>query len=439
MKNKKLAFVSAAMLTLSMAGTFINPVSASSETNLNVVYWPGPESDAFQQVVNRYNATQGLKDHIHVNLLLFSRVGTYTKEDSMMSSKSSAADLWYAASYNIGQYSAYMNPLPGKINKSLFIPSAVKSLTVNGKWYVLPMDVSNHFLFYRKDLIHKLLTDSAWKKEYAQISKQVVGKALQPKQPSQWSWNDFMATAAFFTQSKNPSSPTQYGTFMQMENLIYNVMIWDDVLWSYGGNWLKPNGTPAFDTKAAKEALQLYQNIYKDGFTPSSSSTSEYPQTNAALETGNAAFAIQWSAAYSELTDKSKDQFYNEIGVAPVPGGKTHIHAMGVAINKYSTHQAQDVKFLKYLASTSAMKQYAIAGGIPPVESVLNSLSKQDAEFPLISKTVKENVFSEPPLKQEQNVLQVLAQDLSGAWANQTSVQQALSQAQSDVANVIGK
>ncbi len=58
-------------------------------------------------------------------------------------------------------------------------------------------------MYYRKDLIDRLLSDEAWKKKYSDIAKNKLGKALEPKDPDKWNWDDYEATALFFTKSIN--------------------------------------------------------------------------------------------------------------------------------------------------------------------------------------------------------------------------------------------
>ena len=47
------------------------------------------------------------------------------------------------------------------------------------------------------------------------------------------------------------------------------------------------------------------------------------------------------------------------------------MHALAVALNKYSSNKAAATKFLNYLATTDAMTSYAQAGGIPAMPQVL--------------------------------------------------------------------
>lgn len=416
--------------------------AAPSVTTVQMVFWPGPEGTAMQQVVNHYNATIGERDGIRVKQILLSRTSTFSKEATLIAARSSEFDVYFTASYIVGQQLPSLQPLTG-VQAKYYFPSAPKSLSVDGKLYAVPLDVSNHFLYYRKDLMSKLLTDPAWKADYAKVSKQLLGKALTPKPPAQWNWNDFLAAGAFFTKHLNPASPTTYGLAMQLENLEFNVMIWDDVLWSLGGRWTNAKGQPDINTPAALKAMNIYRTTYVDHLTSPDSDAAEYPQTEAALCSGRAAIALQWSAGFPELTSpKQCPQVAGKIAITHIPGPAhlTHVHVLGDALNRYSRHKAAAIKWLDYLATPQAMLLYARAGGIPSMPSVLLKVANTQPAgyYQTIISTVEHGGFSEPTLPETQTIYVDLASDLSGAWAGLTSSKAALAKAQRDLEALIG-
>lgn len=434
--------LSAALAGLLIAITAGGAAAASQVTNLKMVFWPGPEGTAMQKVVNQYNAGLGKKEGIHVQQVLISRTSTFTKEATLIAAHSSEFDVYFTASYIVGQQQASLQPLTG-ITTSNYFPSAPKSLTIGGKLYAVPLDVSNHFLYYRKDLINKLLTDPAWKTLYGQISQKVVGQTLTPKPPNQWNWNDYLATAAFFTKSYNANSPMTYGTAMQLKNLEYNTMIWDDVLWSFGGHWTNSKGQADINTPAAQKAMNVYRTAYVDHLTSPDSDTAEYPETEAALQSGQAAVALQWSAGFPELTSKKQSpQVAGKIAVTRIPGTThlTHVHVLADALNKYSTNKAQALKWLQYLATPQAMLTYAKAGGIPSMPSILRKVANTQPAgyYQAIINTVQHGGFAEPTLRTTNTIYVDLAADLSSAWAGLTSNSDALSKAQNDLKGLVG-
>jgi multiple sugar transport system substrate-binding protein len=408
----------------------------SGEGTVKLVAWPGPEGDAMAEVVDAYNAGQGEEDGVDVEVTLLSRQDTFSKETALMASKSSDVDIYWTASYNVGQFAPSLEPLTG-IDTSAYFPVAAEGLTYEDKLYALPLDVSNHFLLYRKDLIDALLADPAAQAKYKEISESVLGEAREAKDPSSWDLDDFKAMAAYFSESENPDSPTQYGTILQAKNLLYNTMIWNDVLWGYGGGW-DDDGKADLTSDAAKKAVQLYADIYENGWTSPDSAQAEFPETQAALQSGNTAFAIQWSAAFSALNDPEQSpDVAGKIAIAPVPGGKTHVHALAVSLNKYSENKDAAKKFLSFLATSDAMTQYAEAGGIPAMPEVLEAKTDINPAFAQVSESISEYGFAEPVFPQTFQAYSKLAEDLSGAWVGQTDVDEALKTANANLQELL--
>jgi multiple sugar transport system substrate-binding protein len=434
LKSRVLAIGAVVLSATLLAGcsTASTGSAGSGKGTVKMVSWPGPEGDAMAKVVDAYNADQGKKDGITVDMVLLSRQDTFSKETALMASKSPDTDIYWTASYNVGQFAPSLDPLDG-IDTSPYFPVAVDGLKFQDKLYALPLDVSNHFLLYRKDLIDALLNDPTASAEYEKISEKVLGTARAPKDPQSWDLDDFKAMAAYFSKSENPNSPTEYGTILQAKNLLYNTMIWNDVLWGYGGNWAK-DGTATLDTEAGKKAVSLYADIYKNKWTSPDSSQAEFPETQAALQSGNTAFAIQWSAAFSSLNDPAQSpDVAGKIAIAPVPGGKTHVHALSISLNKYSKNNAAAKTWLSYLATPEAMTQYAEAGGIPAMPEVLEAEQSLNPAFAQVSDSIANYGYSEPVFPKTFQAYSKLAEDLSGAWVGQTPVDDALKTANSDL------
>ena len=116
-------------------------------------------------------------------------------------------------------------------------------------------------MYYRTDLLDKLLADAGWKARYEEISEKQLGKKLDPKDPDQWTWDDWAANALFFTKAINPGSPTRYGTVLQMKNLLFNMMVWHSTARSEGGDWMDASGKITVNSAAFRTALELYKKL----------------------------------------------------------------------------------------------------------------------------------------------------------------------------------
>lgn len=396
---------------------------------VKMVLWPGPEGEAMSKVVDEYNAGPGKTDDITVDMTLLSRQDTFSKEATLMAAKSSDQDIYFVASYNVGQFANSLDPL-SDVDAANYFSVAVDGLKYEDQQYALPLDVSNHFLLYRKDLIDALLADANAQAEYEKVAEKVLGEKRQPKPADTWDWDDYKVMAAYFSKSENSTSPTRYGTILPAKNLLYNTMLWNDVLWGMGGSWTDSSGQANLETPEAEKAVQLYADIYTNGWAPKDSSQAEFPETQAALKSGNTAFAVQWSAGFAELDDKEKSpEVAGKIAIAPVPGQKTHVHALAVALNKYSTNKAAAKKFLAHLSTTEAMTSYATAGGIPAMPEVLKAQEELNPAFGQIAESVEKYGYSVPVFPNTFQAYSKLAENLSGAWVGQTDAKTALKSA----------
>jgi multiple sugar transport system substrate-binding protein len=414
--------------------------AAPAKADVTLLFWPGPESEAMQKVVDGFNAGPGKEAGFQVKQLLFSRQGYFDKEIADLAAGSTEFDLALVTTYTLGRYVPFLEPLDSYLpagTDKLFAPVGLDSLKFDGKVYGVPTDLSLHFTYYRKDLIDELLKNAEWQKTYAKIAQEKLGKAMQPKAPADWTWDDFVATALFFTKSINPDSPTRYGTVLELKNLIFNVMIWQSTLVSNGGNWMDAGGKPTIKSDAAAQGLKVYEDIVKAEATPAGSTNYEFAEANQAFGSGQAATMLQWNAAFNIVNDAAQmPETAGKVGVAPLPAGsqghKTHVHSLGIGMNKASKEKEQAGKFLAYLASEAAMKIYAEAGGTPPMPSVLAALADKRPEFPLVGQYAADYgyVVNGGTAAYAVPVYEALAENLSAAWAGQKSIDEALAGAE---------
>jgi multiple sugar transport system substrate-binding protein len=413
--------------------------AGAAQADVTLLFWPGPESDAMQKVIDAFNDGPGAEHGFKVDQLLFSREGYFDKEIADLAAGSTEFDLALVTTYTLGRYAPFLEPLDQYLApnvKDVFAAVALDSLSADGKVFGVPTDLSLHFLYYRKDLIDQLMSDQAWKDAYRRVTQEKMGMAMDPKAPEDWTWDDFVATALFFTQSINPDSPTQYGTALELKNLIFNIMIWQSTLVSNGGDWMDASGAVTIDSDAGKKGLETYQAIIDAGATPPGSLSYEYAEANAAFGGGNAATMLQWNAAFN--TVNSPDEYpttAGKVGIAPMPAGpeghKTHVHSLGIGLNTASENKEQAGIFLGWLASEDAMKVYGAAGGTPPVPSVLEAMAGERPEFPLVGQYAADYGFvvNGGTAAQAVPTYEAIATAFSAVWSGQVSIEEGLAQA----------
>jgi len=336
------------------------------QAEVTVLGWPGgPEEAALRAVTELYNAKPDLAEANKVELLFTSRDGFFDKLQVDLAAGSTAFDINLIATYSIGRYAPYMEPVTLSDQAgAVFGDTVLKTMQFDGQQYGVPTDLSLHFLYYRQDLIDALLADDAAKAKYAEIAQQHLGKPLEPKAPADWTWEDFVANALYFSQSVNPDSPTRYGTVIQAKNLLFNMMVFHSWPRSYGGNWMDDAGTITVDSEAYRTALSQAKLLFDLGATPPDSTSYEYAEANAAYASGQVAAMVQWNAAAGELTAAQA-----ATGTTAPPAGPdgrfTHIHGLGLGLNKAAENKEGAIAFLQWLSTEEAALAYAKAGGAP--------------------------------------------------------------------------
>lgn len=341
-----------------------------SEAEVTVLGWPGgPEEEALRAVTEIYNARPEVAEDDKVELIFFSRDGFFDKLQADLAAGTDAFDANLLATYSIGRYAPYMTPVNLSFEAGqVFDGNILKIMQFDGKQYGLPTDVSLHFLYYRSDLIDDLLSNEEQIARYGDISEEYLDVRLEPKNPDDWTWQDFVANALYFSKSVNPDSPTRYGTVLQLKNLLFNVMVFHSLPRAYGGNWMDDAGNITVDSEAYREALRLAKILVDAGATPKDSFSYEYVEANSAFGSGQVAAMIQWNAAAGDLMDADKTPVTANVTrmVAPPTGPEgryTHVHGLGLGINAKAKNPEGAQAFIEWLSTLDAIKAYALAGG----------------------------------------------------------------------------
>ena len=416
-------FMGAAVLSLLLG--------SAAYAEVTVLGWPGgPEEKALRAVAAIYNARDDVAEEDKVELLFTSRDGFFDKLQVDLAAGSTAFDANLIATYSIGRYAPYMEPIELSAEAdTVFGDSVLSTMKFNGAQYGVPTDLSLHFLYFRNDLIEELLADDAAKARYGDISEEYLGERLEPKHPEEWNWQDFAANALYFSKSVNPDSPTRYGTVIQMKNLLFNMMVFHSWPRSYGANWMDDAGNITVDSVAYRTALETAKLLYDAGATPADSTSYEYAEANAAYSAGQVAAMVQWNAAAGDL----KEAQPNTETYAPPAGPEgrfTHIHGLGLGINAAAENKEGAVKFLQWLSTEPAVIAYAGAGGAPGLAG--DTAAKLASERPDLVQVgdyasnhgfVMNGATSESAL----SVYEEQAKEFTGYWAGTQSLDEAMS------------
>jgi multiple sugar transport system substrate-binding protein len=435
-------------ITLALAALLAS-AALPAQAKVTVLGWPGgSEETALRAAVEAYNKAPDTTENDKVELLFFNREGFYDKLQADMAAGSDAFDANLVATYSIGRYAPYMEPVDlGPDAAKVFGDTVLKTMQFDGKQYGVPTDLSLHFMYYRKDLIDALMQDDEAKAKYKEIAKAELGKDLEPKDPDSWTWDDWAATTLYFSKGVNRSSPVRYGTVLQMKNLLFNMMVFQSLPRSYGGDWTDTSGMVTVDSPAYRTGLELYKKLYDAGASPRDSLSYEYAETNAAFASGQAATALQWNAAAADLTSAEKSPTVADVtGIVAPPAGPNgradHIHGLGLGINKNGKNKEGAAKFLRWLATEDAALLYARNGGSPALTpEVVAKVAKERPDLVKLGEFAGKYgyVMTGATSANALSVYELQAKEFTGYWSGQQDLDTALSKTKAGMQDLLKK
>jgi multiple sugar transport system substrate-binding protein len=431
------------LLAVTIASLLASPAFAK----VTVLGWPGgPEETALRAAADAYNAKADVADNDKVELLFFNRDGFWDKLQADLAAGSKAFDANLLATYSIGRYAPFMEPVElSDEAKAVYGDSVLTTMQYEGKQYGVPTDLSLHFMYYRKDLIDALLKDDAAKAKFAEISEKHLGKKLEPKNPEEWTWDDYAATALYFTQAVNPDSPTRYGTVLQLKNLLFNMMVFQSLPRAYGGNWMDADGKITVNSDAYRKGLETYKLLYDAGATPRDSLSYEFAEANAAYASGQVAAMVQWNAAASDLTSKEKSPAVAEVTATKAPpagpeGRFTHIHGLGFGLNKNAENKEGAKAFIKWLSSKEAALIYAKNSGAPALTpDVVKEVAAERPDLVQLGEFASKYgyVMNGGTSAKALSVYELQAKEFTGYWSGQQSLDDALKNTEKGMAELL--
>ncbi|MEZ5666809.1 MAG: sugar ABC transporter substrate-binding protein [Alphaproteobacteria bacterium] len=309
------------------------------------------------------------------------------------------------------------------------LPAIRGGLSVDGTLYAAPFYGESSMVMYRKDLM----------------------AAAGLEMPDAPTW-DFIAEAA--------------RAMTDRDNEIYGVCLRGKAGWgenaafitamsnSFGARWFDENWRPQFDTEAWKNTLQFYVDLMNDAGPPGASSNG-FNENLALFQSGKCGMWIDATVAASFVTNPNDSQVADQVGFALAPDnglGKraNWLWAWSLAIPAGSQKQAEAEAFIAWATSKHYLELVAANEGwanVPPgtrtslyenpeylaaapfAQMTLDSINAADPNNPTVDPVPYVGVqFVAIP--EFQGLGTAVGQQFAAALAGQTSVDQALANAQ---------
>lgn len=310
------------------------------------------------------------------------------------------------------------------------LPSIRSGLSTDGKLYAAPFYGESAMIMYRTDLFEK----------------------AGLKMPENPTW-EFIADAAkkITDRSNNVSGICLRGKAGWGENMAFLTALNN----SFGGSWFDEKWQPQFDKPEWKQSLQFYVDLMKEA-GPSGASSNGFNENLTLFQQGQCGMWMDATVAASFVSDKNNSTVADKVGFAIFPskeGVNNHgnwLWSWNLAIPAGSTKADAAEKFISWATSKAYTELVASKEGWANVPPGTRTSLYENAEYK------KEAPFAEPTLKamqaadimkptvkpvpytggqfvaipEFQSLGTTVGQLFSAALAGQTSVDDALAQAQ---------
>jgi len=401
--------------------------NSTSGVTLRGVFLPATWGTVTKEVIAAdFTKQTGIK----VEIDLIGRDAIHDRMGTLFAAKDASYDI-FNIDYNwVPEFSRanHLVPLDDVVGAdSDFLPKALEVARYNGKLYGVPQTVHPHLLWYRKDLF-----DEAGMKP--------------PTTMDEW------LKAVQFFQDKEMGGQKVYGWAAQSAKGFGNVHTWLTFLYSFGGDTFN-NYTdlqPTLNTPEAIAGTEFWAQMMK--YTPPGINDYTYDEVTNDAASGKIATCLQWSWGAFAVDDPKTSKTVGKWEFVKVPAAKAsvpHLAEWVVAVSSYSKNRDAALQFIKYLESPENDVKQALLGGGDPVR-VASYTNKQLTEakvesapdvlrfrrYPKVLEAMQ-TAKPRPLFPQEEHWETVVSAPLHAIQLGQSSVQDGLAKAQSDVEQML--
>ena len=296
------------------------------------------------------------------------------------------------------------------------------SATHEGTTYAIPFWSDPSALYYNVDLFNE------------------AGITEAPE-----TWDDLMAAAeATSNVSGNPSSDVYGAIFPAIGPWV--MFVWLPFVWGNGGSLLEDSNCAAFQNEAGTEAMQLWVDLFQEGYMPRSAVLGSGSDELVSLVLSNrAAMYIQGPNLVQFAAENAPDI---NLGTAlmPRPVDGTHSSYLGgdnLVITRDSDHPEEAWEFIKFMMDAERMRDLTLGNNGIWIEGLMTRESAfTDAffeEYPLLRPFAEaQEVGRTPAIPLLSEVRVPIWNNFQEAMLGNKSVEDAMADAQAEVNEITG-
>ncbi|HSV31114.1 MAG TPA: extracellular solute-binding protein [Atribacteraceae bacterium] len=266
---------------------------------INVAMVAEPRADAIRELLPEFEALTGIR--VNIEILPYSTL--QEKQAVSLAAGTGVYDVVHVDCVWVGQYAGLgwvipvddfiANTNPDVLALDDFIPSVLAEQGMwEGKVYGLPFIQAVFGLHYRTDIFEEL--------------------GLTPPQ----TWDELRDMAAMLSETlaeRNMVGITFMGRRGVQAQCTYNNM-----LWSFGGDWYDENFNPTINSPEAVAALDYFQTLIP--YAPEGVLTYDWAENAAAFAQGMAAMNLQWQNSAPLAQDPAQSVIVDKFNFTLIPG-----------------------------------------------------------------------------------------------------------------------
>ena len=304
--------------------------------------------------------------------------------------------------------------------RDTYIPATVETATINDQVWGVPTEVSNYMLVYNKQLLAEAGFDA----------------------PPQ-TWDELLEMAAAMTErnADNNITVAGYAYGPSLANVVHPFLV---MLASRGVDLFTDDfsGTN-LTSEEAVEVLNQQIELFNQGITDRSIEVWDFPSGSVAMM-----FMASWYEA--TLQQAFGESFDEVVGVAPIPMGedwRTLQYAFYFGVDANSPNQEAAWNFIQWLNSPQAAGSPSCMGTMllglgaltANTEDIAAAQDTMGDSYTAPFIAALERSVPEPNVIQAAEIERVLQTYLERAWAGELSAEEALSQADAEITDILSE
>lgn len=397
------------------------PLGASAaRKEINVLMESVPDTDFVLECLPEFEKATGIK----VNIESVTYAAMHEKLIPQLTARRGSYDVIVVDKQWVGEFvgAGWLEPLDRYIantkgfDTSVYVPALFNQIgQVHGSTYMLPFYNYSMGLVYRTDLFE----DAQLKAEY----KKRFGKDLAVPTTVE----DYIQTAKFMT--RNYKGEQIYGVIPQLARGVGIHAEWACLMFALGGDYYDSRWKPTVNKGGALRAAEVLLELYKTS-APAGATAYNFDEVFSAMSQGKGTMMATYGWMLAKLNDPEQSKVAGKVAMTVMPGGHAVGGGWGWAIPKSAPDADAAWQFLSWVESFEVAKKRALLGGAPTRFDVFRD-KEVLAKYPTMSEMEKIVATGKPmPIMLRANqVVDVLARELSEAMTSRKTVQKAMDDA----------